>query len=105
MIPKGSADCNPSHVGLRQCHTCTLPEYMGTVSGINVCDHIVGATIAKFSAMTSPPSYELLLIDAITGAELLFDPKLPQVSVLDYNPLIQLSIYVAFYRPLGALPW
>jgi hypothetical protein len=65
---------------------------MGTISGVNVCGHIVGATIANFSAMTSPPSYEVLLIDAIIGAELLFDPKLPQVSVLDNNPLIQLSI-------------
>ena len=88
VMSQGSADYDPSLGVLRQYHSCTLPEYMGTVSDIKVCGHIVGTTIAKFPNMSYPPSYEVLLIDATTGSALLFDPKLPQVSVFDNNSLI-----------------
>jgi hypothetical protein len=76
---------------------------MGTISDIKVCGRIVGAAIAKFSDMSYPPSYEVLLIDAITGSTLLFDPELPQAGVLDNNPC---SIaYLLFCRPLGGFHW
>ena len=85
MMPQGNTDCDLSLGVLRQYHSCTLPEYMGTISDIKVCGRIVGAAIAKFSDMSYPPSYEVLLIDAITGSTLLFDPELPQAGALANN--------------------
>jgi hypothetical protein len=94
LISTEGADCDPRPGGLRLCHSFTLPEYKGTVSDINVCGHIVVAAIARFSDMTYPPSYEVLLINVLTGAELLFDPKLPQVGV-DVMSVVQSSVYLA----------
>ena len=79
---KEDVDYNPFLGGLRQCHSYAISESMGTISDVNVCHHIVGVAIAKFSDMTYPPSYEILLIHVVTGAEVLFDPELPHVSVL-----------------------
>jgi hypothetical protein len=79
---KEDADYIPPLGGLHQCHSYTISESMGTISDVNVCRHIVGVAIAKFSDMTYPPSYEILLIHVGTGVEVLIDPELPHVSVL-----------------------
>lgn len=68
---------NPASLELR--HSVSKPLARGAFFDVHVCGHIVAAAVARFSDPTSPPSYDVILVNVLTHTQWLFHPDFPLV--------------------------
>ena len=80
LLLEEATDSDRSYLGVLQlCHRVIQPSGKGRLSDVHICGHVVGSAVVKFLDISSPPSYEIFLINTLTGARWWYDPKLPQV--------------------------
>lgn len=60
-------------------HSVSKSLARGAFFDVHVCGHIVAAAVARFSDPTSPPSYDVIIVNVLTHTQWVFDPNFPLV--------------------------
>ncbi|KAF9468101.1 hypothetical protein BDZ94DRAFT_1247185 [Collybia nuda] len=73
-LTEGENERGPSTGNLELCHSIFKPLSRGTFFDVHAYGCIVAAAVARFSGPTSPPAYEVVIVDTSTHRQWVFDP-------------------------------
>jgi len=71
-------DVNPLNTSFRLLWSTSRPQGQGSFYEARVSGNIVATAIARFAGPTDPPTHQILLVNTLTGAQLIVDPELPE---------------------------